>query len=305
MITPIIEAVNLTKIYQLRGKKREVRALDKLNLSIKKGEIFGLLGPNGAGKTTFIQVLTTSRAPTSGEVYIDGFNLMTNRKQAKSYISLMLSSSMNYAGLTGYSNLKFYAKIYKVKNYKQKIEEFASSFGMKEWLDQYVFRYSSGMRVKLAVMRTLLIDRPILLLDEPARGLDVKSRALMIDVFKNINKTILITSHNMDLIEQFCTRIAFINNGKIIKIGTPEDIKNLKLSGFQFEVKVEKDVKQLLLELKDLDYVNNIENNDKQLKVEIVNRDYYNDIISILTKYRILMIKEHVPSLKDAFKKIV
>ncbi len=305
MITPIIEAINLTKIYRLRGKKREVRALDNLNISINKGEIFGLLGPNGAGKTTFVQVLTTSRAPTSGEVYIDGFNLATNRKQAKSYISLMHGALMSYAGLTGYSNLKFYAKIYKVKNYQKKIEEFARTFEMQDWLDQYVFRYSSGMKVKLAVMRTLLIDRPILLLDEPARGLDVKSRALMIDVFKNINKTILITSHNMDLIEQMCTKIAFINKGKIIKVGTPEDIKQLKRSGFQFEVKVEKNVKQLLLELKDLDYVNNIENNDKKLKIEIVNRHYYNDLISILTKYRILMIKEHVPSLRDSFKKIV
>ncbi len=305
MITPIIEAVNLTKIYHLKGKKKEIRALDNLNISINKGEIFGLLGPNGAGKTTFVQVLTTSRAPTSGEIYIDGFNLSTNRIQAKSYISLMFGSQMNYSGLTGYSNLKFYAKIYKIKNYQQKIDEFARSFGMKEWLDQYVLRYSSGMRVKLALMRTLLIDRPILLLDEPARGLDVKSRDLMIDVFKNMDKTILITSHNMDLIEQLCTKIAFINKGKIIKVGTPEDIKKLKLSGFQFEVKVEEDVKQLLLELKDLDYVNNVENNDKKLKIEIVNRHYYNDLISILTKYRILMIKEHVPSLRDSFKKIV
>ncbi len=305
MISPIIEAVNLTKIYHLKGKKREVRALDKLNLSINKGEIFGLLGPNGAGKTTFIQVLTTARAPTSGEVYIDGFNLLTNRKQAKSYISIMLGSSMSYAGLTGYHNLKFYAKIYKVKNYQQKIDVLARKFEMKFWLDQRVFRYSSGMRVKLALIRTLLLDRPLLLLDEPARGLDVKSKALMIDVFKNMNKTILITSHNMDLIEQLCNRIAFINKGKIIKVGTTEDIKKLTGSGFQFEVKVEKDVKQLLLELKNIDYVKNIEGNNKKLKIEIEKRYYYNDIISILTKYRILMIKEHVKSLSESFKKIV
>ena len=305
MISPIIEAVDLTKIYVLKGKGKEVKALDKLNLSINKGDIFGLLGPNGAGKTTLIQVLITSRAPTSGEVYINGFNLKNNRKQAKSYISLMLGSQMNYSGLTGYSNLKFYAKIYKIKNYKQKIMKFARNFEMEDWLDQYVSKYSSGMTVKLAVIRTLLIDRPILLLDEPTRGLDVKARALLINEFKNMDKTILITSHNMDIIEQICNRIAFINKGKIIKVGTPEDIKKLKHSGFQFEVKVEKDVKQLLLELKDIDYVKNIDNNNKKLKIEIEARRYYNDIISILTKYRILMIKEHVNSLEESFKNII
>ena len=109
----------------------------------------------------------------------------------------------------------------------------------------------------------------------------------------------------MDLIEQLCNRIAFINKGKIIKVGTTEDIKKLTGSGFQFEVKVEKDVKQLLLELKNIDYVKNIEGNNKKLKIEIEKRYYYNDIISILTKYRILMIKEHVKSLSESFKKIV
>ncbi|KKK81285.1 hypothetical protein LCGC14_2815000, partial [marine sediment metagenome] len=94
MITPAIEAVNLTKVYQLKGNRKEIRALDNLNLSIKKGELFGLLGPNGAGKTTFVRILTTSLAPTSGDVYIDGFNINTQIKQAKSRISIMLGGSM-------------------------------------------------------------------------------------------------------------------------------------------------------------------------------------------------------------------
>ena len=305
MVSPIIEAVDLTKIYNLKGKGKKVKALDKVNISINKGDIFGLLGPNGAGKTTLIQVLTTSRAPTSGKVYINGFNLRTNRNQAKSYIWLMLGSQMNYPSLTGYNNLKFFAKIYKVKNYKQKINNLARDFEMKYWLDQYVSKYSTGMGMKLAVIRTILIDRPILLLDEPARGLDVNTKAQLINVFKKMNKTILLTSHNMDIIEQLCNRIAFINKGRIIKVGTPEDIKLIKFAGFQFEVKVEKDVKQLLLELKDIDYVKNVENDNKKLEIEIENRNYYNDIISILTKYRILKIEEHVVSLSDSFKKIV
>ena len=305
MITPAIEAVNLTKVYKLKGSRNEVRALDNLNLSIKKGEIFGLLGPNGSGKTTFVQVLTTSLAPTSGDVYIDGFNTITNTKQAKSRLAIMLGGSMNYDSLSGYNNLKFFAKIYKVKNYRQKIEEIAKNVGIDQWLDQYVYKYSSGMRVKLAVCRTLLIDRPFLLLDEPMRGLDVNTKDFLIDILKNSDKTILLTSHDMDVIERVCNNIAFIKDGKIIKIGTPEDIKAIRRSEIKIEVVVEKKIEELLLELKDLDYVKNFKRNLRSIKIIIDNRDHYNDIISILTKYRLLIFKENVATLEESFKKIV
>ena len=282
-----------------------MRALDNLNLSIKKGEIFGLLGPNGAGKTTFVQILTTSLAPTSGDVYIDGFNTIKNIKQAKSRLAIMLGGSMNYASLSGYNNLKFYAKIYKIKNYVSRIKELAKNVGLDEWLDQYVYKYSSGMRVKLAVCRTLLIDRPIFLLDEPMRGLDVSTKDFLVDILKNSNKTILLTSHDMDVIERACNNIAFIKNGKIIKTGTTDDIKAFKHSEIQIEVVVEKNIVELLLELKDLDYVKNFERNLKSIKITIENRKYYNDIILILTKYRLLFLKENVATLEESFKKIV
>ena len=301
--TSAIEAINLTKVYKLRGKNKEVRALDGLNLFIKKGEIFGLVGPNGAGKTTFIDILTTIRSITSGEAYIDGFNVHTETAKAKSRISLMLGAGMNYTGLTGYSNLKYYAKIYRINNYKQKINELAKSFGLENWLDQYVLRYSTGMVVKLAICRTLLLDRPILLLDEPARGLDVKTKDFMIKVFKESNKTILVTSHNMDLVEELCDHIAFIQNGKIIKVGKKEEIlKSLKESEVQIETTIGKNIKQLFIELKDLDYVRNVEKNSKGLKINIINRDYYNDLISVLTKYRIQHINEIELSITDVFK---
>ncbi len=305
MITPAIEAVNLTKVYQLKGNRKEIRALDNLNLSIKKGELFGLLGPNGAGKTTFVRILTTSLAPTSGDVYIDGFNINTQIKQAKSRIAIMLGGSMNYGSLSGYNNLKFYAKIYKIKNYRQKIEELAEKIGLNEWLNQYVYKYSSGMLVKLAVCRTLLIDRPFLFLDEPMRGLDVKTKDFLINILKNSGKTILLTSHDMDVIEKVCNKIAFIKNGTIIKFGTPEDIKIFKHSEIQIEAVVEKNIEQLLLELKDLDYVKNFEHNLKSIKITIENRNYYNDIISILTKYKISIFNEKVATLEESFRKIV
>ena len=300
-----IETINLTKVYKLRGKSKKIRALDGLNLSIKKGEVFGLLGPNGAGKTTLIHILTSARNITSGEAYINGYNIVTEVNKAKSHIALMLGAGMNYSGLTGYNNLKYYAKIYHIANYKEKIDEVAKIFGLEDWLDQYILKYSSGMKVKLAVCRTLLIDRPILLLDEPMRGLDVKSKDFLIKILKESNKTILLTSHDMNLVEKLCARIAFIKRGKIIKVGTKEDIKSIKQSEVQFEVRVEKDIGQMLLELKNLDYVKNIEHNNKSVKIDIKNRIYYNDIITFLTKYKLSMIKENMATIEESFKKII
>ncbi|KKL78534.1 hypothetical protein LCGC14_2023880 [marine sediment metagenome] len=288
MIPSAIEAINLTKVYKLRGKQKEVKALDGLNLSIKKGQIFGLVGPNGAGKTTLIDILTTIRSITSGEAYIDGFNIQTETSKAKARISLMIGAGMNYTGLTGYSNLKFYAKIYKVKNYQKKIEEFARTFEMQDWLDQYVSKYSSGMTVKLAVIRTLLIDRPILLLDEPTRGLDVKARALLINEFKNMDKTILITSHNMDIIDKLCKRIAFINNGKIIKVGSKEELRRLFQKRVRIFIGINENKNQLKNELGQYDFIKYISNEETGLKIEIVNRIDYNKLFPIFSKYKIL-----------------
>ena len=299
-----IEVKNIVKVYKLKGRNKEIRALDGVNLSIKKGEIFGLLGPNGAGKTTLIHLLTLIRKITSGEIYIDGFNIQTETEKAKLRLSLMLGAGLSYSGLTGYHNLKYYAKIYRINNYKQKINELAKLFGIEDWLDQYVLKYSSGMKVKLALCRTLLIDRPILLLDEPARGLDVNTKTLMIKIFKESNKTILITSHDMDIVENLCDHIAFINKGKILKVGKTDDlIKPLKENKIQIEVEVGKNVEQLLLELKDLDYVKNVEKNHRSLKINFIKRSY-NDVISVLTKYRILNIQENKLSIRDVFKQV-
>ncbi|GAH97259.1 unnamed protein product, partial [marine sediment metagenome] len=111
-------------------------------------------------------------------------------------------------------------RIYEVPNYKEKISYLAKDFGLEKWLNQYVENFSSGMKMKLALCRTLLLDRKILFLDEPTLGLDVKSIALIIKKLKKLKKTIFLTSHDMGVVEKLCDRIAFINNGKIVKIGT-------------------------------------------------------------------------------------
>ena len=221
MTNNIIETFDLTKIYKLKGQNKEIIALNKVNLSIKEGEIFGLLGPNGAGKTTLIHILTTIKQPTSGYATINGDNILKNPKNAKRNLAIMLESKMLYFRMTGYANLKFFCKIYKVPNYKEKIYDISKEFGLERWLNQYVEHFSSGMKMKLALCRTLLLNRKVLFLDEPTLGLDVKSISLIINKLKNIKKTIFLTSHDMNVVEKFWNKEIFEKVNDIWRLKNP------------------------------------------------------------------------------------
>ncbi|MFX1363497.1 MAG: ATP-binding cassette domain-containing protein [Promethearchaeota archaeon] len=305
MTKNIIETFNLTKIYKLRDKNKDIEALNNVNLSIKEGEIFGLLGPNGAGKTTFIQILTTLIQPTGGYAVIDGHDIIKNPILAKQKIALMLGFKMLYYRITAYDNLKFFCRIYKIHNYKEKIFRMAEEFGLKKWINQYVENFSSGMMMKLALLRTMLLDRKILFLDEPTAGLDVQTKSFIVDRIKNSDSTIFITSHDMKVVEKVCDRIAFINNGNLIKIGTKEDIQKLERVDIAIEVEINRNKDQLKNELEQQAFIKEINGNNKGLEIHIKDRDYYQEILSILGKYKITKIKEIEYSLEDLFVKLI
>jgi len=305
MVNKIIETFNLTKIYKLKGKTKEINALNDVNISIEEGEIFGLLGPNGAGKTTMISILTTLLQPTSGYAIIDGFNILKKPKRAKSRISLMLESDILYYRITGYDNLRFFCKLYLIPNYKEKIKSMAKEFGLENWLNQYVEKYSSGMKMKLALLRTLLLDRKILFLDEPTLGLDVKMVNFVIDKLKESKKTIFITSHDMNVVEKLCHRVAFINNGNILKIGTQREVKQLIKGDIIIKIDISKNRNQLKQELNKQEFVEKTIDNENGLIINIKNRENYSDLFSILKNYSIQFIEEQQPSLEDLFLKLI
>ena len=302
MKNKIIETIDLTKVYNLKKTKNKLIALDNVNISINEGEIFGLLGPNGAGKTTMIQILTTLLQPTSGYAIIDGYNVVKYPKKAKSNIALMLESDMLYYRITAYENLKFFCRIYEVPNYKEKIPLLAKDFGLEKWLNQYVENFSSGMKMKLALCRTLLLDRKILFLDEPTLGLDVKSIALIIKKLKKLKKTIFLTSHDMGVVEKLCDRIAFINKGKIVKIGTKKELEQKEIN---IEITVNNEREKLIKELRSLNYINNVIEKNNNINVSFKNRSNYNNLLATLTKYDISKIQEKELSLEDLFLNLV
>lgn len=301
MTNRIIETFDLTKIYKLKGQNKEIKALNKVNLSIKEGEIFGLLGPNGAGKTTLIHILTTIKQPTSGYATINGYNVLKNPRQAKKNLALMLESKMLYFRMTGYDNLKFFCKLYKVPNYKEKINSIVKEFGLEKWLDQYVEHFSSGMKMKLALCRTLLLNRKILILDEPTLGLDVKSKSFIIDMLKNTGKTIFLTSHDMSVVEKLCNRIAFINKGGILKIGTQKELKKFAQENINVSVEIKKNKDKLISELSQKKYIKKVIDKHDGLIITLKSRNYYQNLASVLGNYEFMRINEPEYSLEDLF----
>ena len=301
MTKNIIEAFNLTKEFDLKAGGK-IKALDDVSFKIEDGEIFGLLGPNGAGKTTLISILSTIMQPTHGSAKIFGLDILEYPKKIKNRIGLMLGDEIVYYRLTGYDNLKFFCRIYGIKNYKQKIEEITNILGINHKLKEYVSSYSRGQKLRIALSRVLLIDSDILFLDEPLLGMDPKTSRKIINILLELNKTILLTSHQMHIVRQLCNRIAFLKEGKIIKIDTHSNFIDMlsKFIRVSFQVERESE-KELINELNSLDYVNKINQDTNKIFVDITDRKNYPPLLKTLGKYPVYKIKEIEPTLDDVF----
>lgn len=237
----MIRCENLTKIYK---GKTEVRAIDEISFSINDAEIVGLLGPNGAGKTTTIKSLCCLINSSSGKIWIDGINVTKNPYFAFKKISSVLEGNRNiYWRLTVKENLIFFAGLmgYSYKNCKKRIDELINIFGLKEKTNTEARFLSRGMQQKLAIASALIKDTEIILLDEPTLGLDVESTHEVQNLLKNemVNKgrTILLSSHNMRVIENVCERVIVINKGKIVADEMLDSLKDFfKVNAYKFEI---------------------------------------------------------------------
>ncbi len=303
MARPIIDVKDLSKVYKLKTGE-DLLALDHANFQIQEGEIFGLLGPNGAGKTTLISMLSTLLSPTSGTAIIDGYDLLHERYKVKQKIGIMLESSMIYYRITGYNNLKFFAKLYQVPDYKAKIADITEKLGLKEWLNQYAETYSSGMKMKLALARVILVNPRIFILDEPTLGLDIKMVNEIADILKNLNRTILVTSHDLNFIQKLCTKIAFINKGRILKIDTPENMRQILTEEIHVHLKLANNVEEFLKESPNLPFVTEcIEKEAGVIHLGIKHRNFFPDLFSFLQKYAVREIFETKPTLEEILLK--
>jgi len=222
-----IEVHNLSKRYG--SGAGGVLALDRVNLAIQKGSVFGLLGPNGAGKTTLIKVLTGISDITEGDARVSGFDVRRESLAVRARIGWVAAEVILDDDFSGWENLWLQAKLQDLKDWEGRANHLLEYFSLLDRKDDKVGHYSTGMRKKLEIALALLHQPVVIFMDEPTIGLDVSTRRMLWDIVTGIHKefgvTVLLTTHYIEEADALCDRIAIIDQGKIIAEGTPSELK--------------------------------------------------------------------------------
>lgn len=298
---PVIQVQNLTKIY---GK---LMAVNHINFEVRKGEIFGFLGPNGAGKTTTLRMLTGIIKPDQGKADILGFNIQNEPLKAKQNIGVVPETSNAYVDLSAWQNMILMSELYGIpkKEAENRAKNLLERLNLYDRREDKVKGFSKGMKQRLILCMALVNDPQIIFLDEPTSGLDVQSSLLIRDIlqeFPDQNKTIFLTTHNMDEANHLCDRVAIINKGQIAAIDRPEKLKNMikKLKFIELSFDNTVNIKKL----SSIPHINEIKKAGDRF---IIETDNINDLIHAVTKFaqyenlKIITLNTKDPSLEEVF----
>ncbi len=229
MTENIVETHELTKMYG------DFTAVDKLNMEVQKGEIFGFLGPNGAGKTTTVLMLMGLSVPTSGTGTVGGFDIIEQSREIRSSASLLPEYSSLYGDLTAFENLDYLGKLNDMpkEEREDRIHETLEVVGMSDWLDEKYESFSRGMKQRVGVASTMMKNPKIIFLDEPTLGLDPVGtrdiRELILDLKNKQGITVVMTSHILSEVQVTCDRIGIINAGKLVLKETMDNLNNVMI----------------------------------------------------------------------------
>ena len=298
-------------------------ALNRVNIKVRSGELFGLLGPNGSGKTTMIKCLSTILIPDEGTAIINGFDINKETSMVRASLGMVVGGERTlYWKLTARDNLMYFASLYKMqkKFAKKRVEELLENFQLSNRADERLEDYSTGMRQKVAIARALLHDPPILLLDEPTLGLDPsfsrQLRCQIKELSKKHGKTVLLTTHYMDEADQLCDRVAFINNGNIVAVDTPNKLKEkvketelVEVAIYRPPANIEDYLISVLPEVEIVKLIIGDENEGFPSKVKVIGGDAEENAAIIIDalrqkKIRIYGVNIGVPTLEDVFIKL-
>ena len=304
----------MQKMRQMKGgapKKDSIRAVDDISFEINYGEIFGFLGPNGAGKTTTIRMLTGVLKPTKGQITIFGKNLWKNQISVKQLMGHVPEEANVYIDLTGMQNLTFIGELYGISKHEriERAEDLLNKFELFEKRNILAKKYSKGMKQRLLLCMALMSTPKILFLDEPTQGLDVQSSIIIKKLIREYNEkgmTIFMTTHDMEVANELCHRIAIINKGKIIGLDTPKNLKKLKQDYQAIDFYFTNDVDEK--DLKDLNSVKEVKRIRDYYRVIV--DDVNNSIHEIMNYLKLnhIIIKKmntHEPSLEEVFIKMI
>ncbi|MBS7627588.1 ATP-binding cassette domain-containing protein, partial [Candidatus Bathyarchaeota archaeon] len=305
------------------GKRLSVKAVDHVNIKVRRGEFFGLLGPNGAGKTTLIKILCTIIIPTEGTATVNGFDILKEPEKVRSSFGWFHGETGGrslYWRLNAEDNLKFYAYLQNVPRElaKKRIDALLDFFELSKDRHKLVKEYSTGMKVRVMLARALIHNPPILFMDEPTIGLDtisaVETRKLLKALSVELGKTIVFTSHNMYEVEQLCERIAIMKDGRIIADSSPSILRDMLTDIKAIEVEIKEcwsheEIIGMLANLSIVKKVSETRNESNGLVIRLQVDDEYEAIPIVAERLRsrgvkVASILQVKPSLEDIFVRL-
>jgi ABC-2 type transport system ATP-binding protein len=320
-----IETQELGRVYKIRGnkKERQIRkelvALQDVNLNVERGELFGLLGPNGAGKTTLIKILTTLLAPTSGLARVAGHDVIKNPDMVRPRINMVSGGeSSGYGLLTVRENLWMFSQFYGLpsKEANERIVNLLKMVGLEDRIHTKSSDLSTGLRQKMNIVRGFLTDPEVLFLDEPTLGLDVGASRDVRKLIRgwldaNRSRTLLLTTHYMVEAEELCDRVAIINKGKVLACDTPANLKRNLQRDAIFEIETSplngagNKIIESLPEVRKA-ALTEIEGGAK-LELILPEESALAGVINVLTQkqIKVMRLSKHEPTLEDVFMELV
>lgn len=302
----IVEIEGLTKVYE---SKQRVVAVDGVDLELKQGEIFGLLGPNGAGKTTTISIATTRTLPTSGKVRIAGIDVVEHPAHARRHIGVVPQFNTLDRSLTVYENLYFHCRYFGFSHSQSKARslELLAQFLLSERKDAYPQALSGGLAQRVQIARAIAHRPTVLFLDEPSAGLDPQSRLAMWTAVEGLRKegiTVLLTTHYMEEADSLSDRVAIIDHGRVLALGSPDKLKQTfgAHTIFNLKLKSQEGIEALIAQLKQRQGVVNVETTSEGLRVIAAASDgLLAEVVAAAAGHGLRDLKIAEPSLETIF----
>jgi ABC-2 type transport system ATP-binding protein len=315
MTEPMIRVEKLTKRY----KKADRNAVDGISLSVMPGELFALLGPNGAGKTTTVAILTTTLAPTSGEVWIAGHSLATDSSAVRSNVGIIFQNPSLDLNLTAEENVRLHAILYGLhpfrptfasmpRAYQTQVRELAAVLGIEAEIFKPIKTFSGGMKRKLEIIRGLIHRPKVLFLDEPTTGLDPASRRNLWEYLRQVqaasDTTIFLTTHYLEEAEAADT-VCIINQGKVVSYGTPAEVKSNLIENYLVIDALDQERLRAELERLGIPFMQRQEPGLGAAPFRILLTDQSPQAIIKAIETPLSVLKTHLPTLEDAYLSIL
>ncbi|MDD4749272.1 MAG: ABC transporter ATP-binding protein [Methanosarcinaceae archaeon] len=307
-----IETLNLSKSF---GKEKEIRAVKTLNLQVKKGEVFGFIGPNGAGKTTTMKMLIGLLEPDEGSGKVEGFDIVREVINIREQTGMLPEPAGFYDNLTARQNLRFYAKLYNIEPdiREKRIENLLETVGLAHAIEQKIGGFSTGMRKRFGLAQALINEPSVLFLDEPTSGIDPLGAQRMRKLIKDLNRskgvTVFLSSHSMEEVEEICDRIAIISKGKLLVIGSIEELRDIfrEKEGIHYLLEIQElSLTEAAKIIKNTEGVNALEIQDRTLRLH-AKMNIRTEIAKAIKKAggTISMFEEEAMNLQKLFLKII